>query len=254
MVRVDPEARLNQHLDYFGTTVIEFGISRPHEHLSIDVRRVSGQPRPWSRRRPLQRDRGPRLRRGRGRVPAARRFRARRCGDRPPRRPHPHRIAARHRAALGRGDPGSLRVPRGRDLRRLDRRRPAGRGRRCLSGLRAPGAAAPAPARHRRALRVRLPVGAVRERTRQGPRRSRPTPGSRRYYPGGGAWPGSASIPTNRTLGGESPREVGHGRHYADVPPIKGVYRGTAGLGAERVGADDPRRRVTLSRLTWVTI
>ena len=38
VVRVDPETRLNQHLDYFGTTVIEFGISRPHEHLSIDVR------------------------------------------------------------------------------------------------------------------------------------------------------------------------------------------------------------------------
>ena len=37
-MRVDPESRLNQHLDYFGTTVIEFGISRPHEHLSIDVR------------------------------------------------------------------------------------------------------------------------------------------------------------------------------------------------------------------------
>jgi len=37
-VRVDPETRLHQHLDYFGTTVIEFGISRPHEHLSIDVR------------------------------------------------------------------------------------------------------------------------------------------------------------------------------------------------------------------------
>ena len=38
VVRVDPESRLNQHLDYFGTTVIEFGISRPHEHMSIDVR------------------------------------------------------------------------------------------------------------------------------------------------------------------------------------------------------------------------
>lgn len=37
-VRVDPEARIHQHLDYFGTTVIEFGVSRPHEHLSIDVR------------------------------------------------------------------------------------------------------------------------------------------------------------------------------------------------------------------------
>ena len=37
-VRVDPESRLHQHLDYFGTTVIEFGVSRPHDHLSIDVR------------------------------------------------------------------------------------------------------------------------------------------------------------------------------------------------------------------------
>ena len=35
--------------------------------------------------------------------------------------------------------------------------------------------------------------------------------------------------PTNRTLGGESHVKIGHGRQYSDVPPIKGVYRGTAG-------------------------
>ena len=35
--------------------------------------------------------------------------------------------------------------------------------------------------------------------------------------------------PTNRTLGGETHVKVGHGRHYADVPPIKGVFRGAAG-------------------------
>ena len=35
--------------------------------------------------------------------------------------------------------------------------------------------------------------------------------------------------PTNRTLGGESHVKIGHGRHYADVPPIKGVFRGGAG-------------------------
>ena len=46
-VRVEPETRLHQHSDYFGTTVIEFGISRPHEHLSIDVRaRVVTAPPP----------------------------------------------------------------------------------------------------------------------------------------------------------------------------------------------------------------
>ena len=34
--------------------------------------------------------------------------------------------------------------------------------------------------------------------------------------------------PTNRCLAGESYVKIGHGRHYRDVPPIKGVYRGTA--------------------------
>jgi transglutaminase-like putative cysteine protease len=34
--------------------------------------------------------------------------------------------------------------------------------------------------------------------------------------------------PTNRGLVGESHVKIGHGRHYADVPPIKGVYRGAA--------------------------
>jgi hypothetical protein len=37
-VRVEPDARLHRHVDYFGTTVIEFGIPRPHDRLSIDVR------------------------------------------------------------------------------------------------------------------------------------------------------------------------------------------------------------------------
>jgi transglutaminase-like putative cysteine protease len=46
-VRVEPETRLHQHLDYYGATVIEFGISKPHDHLSIDVRaRVATAPTP----------------------------------------------------------------------------------------------------------------------------------------------------------------------------------------------------------------
>ena len=52
-----------------------------------------------------------------------------------------------------------------------------------------------------------------------------------------------AADPTNRTLGGESHVKIGHGRHYADVPPIKGVYRGGAGSELKRLGADDPQRR-----------
>ena len=37
-VRIDPETRLGRHSDYFGTEVIEFGISKPHSALTIDVR------------------------------------------------------------------------------------------------------------------------------------------------------------------------------------------------------------------------
>ena len=37
-VRIDPEARIGRHSDYFGTEVLEFGIVRPHSRLTIDVR------------------------------------------------------------------------------------------------------------------------------------------------------------------------------------------------------------------------
>jgi transglutaminase-like putative cysteine protease len=47
--------------------------------------------------------------------------------------------------------------------------------------------------------------------------------------------------PTNRMLAGESHVKIGHGRHYADVPPIKGVYRGAASA--------DLTARVTMTRL-----
>ncbi len=45
--RIEPEARVSRHLDYFGTEVIEFGIPTSHEHLLIDVRaRVVTSPPP----------------------------------------------------------------------------------------------------------------------------------------------------------------------------------------------------------------
>ena len=37
-VRIEPEARVGRHSDYFGTEVLEFGIVRPHKRLTIDVR------------------------------------------------------------------------------------------------------------------------------------------------------------------------------------------------------------------------
>jgi transglutaminase-like putative cysteine protease len=37
-VRIEPEARVQTHTDYFGTSVVEFGVAKPHDHLSVDVR------------------------------------------------------------------------------------------------------------------------------------------------------------------------------------------------------------------------
>ncbi len=40
--RVDPEARLHQYRDYFGSEVIEFGVTEPHERIVMEARmRVS---------------------------------------------------------------------------------------------------------------------------------------------------------------------------------------------------------------------
>jgi transglutaminase-like putative cysteine protease len=38
IVRIDPEARVQRHVDYFGTEVLEFEVTKPHDHLTIDVR------------------------------------------------------------------------------------------------------------------------------------------------------------------------------------------------------------------------
>jgi transglutaminase-like putative cysteine protease len=52
--------------------------------------------------------------------------------------------------------------------------------------------------------------------------------------------------PTNRGLAGETHVKIGHGRHYADVPPTKGVYRGAgrarlkASVTMTRLGRTDP--------------
>ena len=47
--RIDPETRVSRHVDYFGTEVLEFGIPTGHDHLTIDVRSrvvTSGPPDP----------------------------------------------------------------------------------------------------------------------------------------------------------------------------------------------------------------
>ena len=73
-VRLDPEARIHRHVDYFGTEVLEFGVARPHDHLTIDVRaRVVTSEPSEAPEAPWEHLDGDDLRRGRGRVPACRR-------------------------------------------------------------------------------------------------------------------------------------------------------------------------------------
>ena len=49
--------------------------------------------------------------------------------------------------------------------------------------------------------------------------------------------------PTNRKLACDEHVKIGHGRHYGDVAPIRGVYRGTGGTAAHEVN-------VRMTRLT----
>jgi transglutaminase-like putative cysteine protease len=55
------------------------------------------------------------------------------------------------------------------------------------------------------------------------------------------AWVGAD--PTNRKLAGDEHVKIGHGRHYGDVAPIRGVYRGTGGTTGHEVN-------VRMTRLT----
>jgi transglutaminase-like putative cysteine protease len=227
VVRVDPETRLNQHLDYFGTTVIEFGISRPHEHLSIDVRarvKTTAPEDPPDSAWTAIEERAYDAAAGEFLLPSG---------------PEPDDITIEDLVGLTRGEtplatlrklveviPDRFEYRAGvtyvgstvKDL--LDAGagvcqdfahlallllRRHGIGARYVSGyLWAPSEdAASAEVETHAWIEALLPAAA------------------------GLTW--VAADPTNRTLGGETHVKVGHGRHYADVPPIKGVYRGMEG-------------------------
>jgi transglutaminase-like putative cysteine protease len=229
-VRVDPETRLHQHLDYFGTQVIEFGVSRPHEHLSIDVRaRVKTS------------------------TPAD-----------PPEAPWADLEAAPYRSAGGEfllldsGDPDELTLDELVGASRAET--PLATVRRLVEVI---------PERFEYQAGVTYVGSTVADLLEAGAgvcqdfahlallllRRhgiaARYVSGYLWAPPNGDDSVDSAEVethawiealmpadgepvwvsadPTNRTLGGESHVKIGHGRHYADVPPVKGVFRGAAG-------------------------
>jgi len=230
-VRVEPQARLHQHLDYYGTQVIEFGIAKPHDHLAIDVR-------------------------------------ARVATSTPPNPPEGSWAAAEGDAYRGRavefllpyeGEPDDLRVDELVGLVRADT--PLGTLERVVQVI---------PDRFEYRAGVTYVGSTVDDLLEAGAgvcqdfahlsllllRRhgiaARYVSGYLFAPPGDDESADSAEVdthawieallpaegdgepvwmpadPTNRILADERHVKIGHGRHYSDVPPVKGVFRGTA--------------------------
>jgi len=229
-VRVDPESRLHQHLDYFGTTVIEFGVSRPHDHLSIDVRaRVKTTPpddppeAAWS---DLD-GRAYGVEAGEFLLPV---------GD------EPDDLVLDELVGVSRAESPLATVQRmvGVIPDRFEYRPGVTYVGSTVGDLLAAGAGVCQDFAHLALLLLRRHGIAARY-----------VSGYLWAPPDGDEDADSAEVdthawiealvpgdrepvwvpadPTNRTLGGESHVKIGHGRNYADVPPIKGVFRGGAG-------------------------
>jgi transglutaminase-like putative cysteine protease len=231
-VRVDPEARLQRHADYFGTEVIEFGIPDAHEQLTVDIRArvVTAEPNEppdgsWAAvEGAAYRDAGAEYLLHSERVPAAQLLedlhqstRANRplatlrlltelIPDQFEYRPGVTYVGSTTSDLLEAGA-GVCQDFVHISLMLLRRR---GIAARYVSGYLfaapADGGADSVEVNTHAWLEALIPSG-----DDSGPP----------------VWVGAD--PTNRGLVGERHVKIGHGRSYADVPPIKGVYRGTAG-------------------------
>jgi transglutaminase-like putative cysteine protease len=244
-VRLSPEVRLHRHTDYFGTEVVEFEVSRPHRELTIDVRArasTTAPPEPpeatWEAlSAPAYREAGGEFLIQTDDAAGHPLFEQMLSTARASSTPLamlvliseliPDRFEYR---------PGATYVDSPvRDL--LD----VGAGvcqdfvhlGLCL--LRHHGIAARYVSGYLFATNGGAGQESVEVDTHAWLEALLPDPGS-----GEPMWVGID--PTNRGLAGESHVKIGHGRHYPDVPPIKGVYRGAANAIHEA--------RVTMTRLS----
>jgi transglutaminase-like putative cysteine protease len=243
-VRLSPDVRVHRHVDYFGTEVVEFEVARPHRRLVIDVRaRVATAPAPE-----------------------------------PPRAPWADLRSASYREAAGEfllhTDDAS-----GHPLL-ASLVSPAQASADPLSAVLQVIEAIPSRLHYRPGVTVVdssvahvLDVGAgvCQDFVHVGLAVLRELGIAARYVSGylfaaaaggdgsaesvevdthawleallpaadGPVWVGAD--PTNKHLAGETHVKIGHGRQYADVPPIKGVYRGEA--------SSELSARVTMTRL-----
>jgi len=229
--RTDPETRVHRHTDYFGTEVIEFGIPKAHDHLTVDVRArvvTAAPPDPpeasWSAiESPAyeeaagefllpSRDEPPEelltdlQETVRAKTPLATlRLLCELIPDRFRYDPHATYVGSTVEDLLvGGGGVCQDFVHLGLLLLRRH-----GIAARYVSGYlwAAPedGGSDSLEVHTHAWLEALLPNGGGR---------------------GEPVW--VAADPTNRRLTGETHVKIGHGRHYADIPPIKGVYRGVA--------------------------
>ena len=229
VVRVDPESRLNQHLDYFGTTVIEFGISRPHEHMAIDVRarvRTSTPDVPPETDWAAVEDRAY--------DAAAGEFLLLDGSE-------PDEVEIDDLVGQTRADSPLATVQQLIELipDRFEYRAGVTYVGSTVSDLLAVGAGVCQDFAHlallllrRHGIGARYVSGYLWAPARGDTDAASAEVETHAWVeallpgPNGLAW--VSADPTNRGLAGERHVKIGHGRHYSDVPPVKGVYRGPA--------------------------
>ena len=228
-VRIEPETRLHQHLDYYGTTVIEFGISKPHEQLAIEVRaRVATTPPsapPATGWDPVE-DASYAVQGGEYRLP---------FGAEPDAAAIDELVGATRAATPA----ATLQAVAELIPERFEYRTGVTYVGSTVEDLLDAGAGVCQDFAHlallllrRHGLAARYVSGylfapdgdssdSAEVDTHAWVEALLPT--------GDGAEPAwVAADPTNRKLAGADHVKIGHGRHYSDVPPIKGVYRGGA--------------------------
>ena len=230
-VRLTPEVRLHRHTDYFGTEVVEFEISRPHRNLTIDVRaRVSTQPHGEPPPSTWAGLRDPGYREAGGEFLLT--------TDDAPGDPVLEQLLLESGAT---GSPLETVMLVSRLIPdRFEYRRGATFVDSAIADLLSAGAGVCQDFVHlglcllrRHGIAARYVSGylfaagsdesgeSVEVDTHAWLEALMPMPdGSDPIWVG--------VDPTNRVIAGETHVKIGHGRHYADVPPIKGVYRGQA--------------------------
>jgi transglutaminase-like putative cysteine protease len=249
--RIDPEARVSRHLDYFGTEVLEFGIPTAHDQLTIDMRaRVVTSDPPLPSEGPWASVQGPAYRDAAGEFALP--------WEDQPATPGLEELEAELEVAATPLE--ALRRLCTLIPERFEYRRGATYVGSTVENLLEAGAGVCQDFVHlsllllrRRGIAARYVSGYLWAAPEDGGADSLevdthawleallpgdPADDSERAR-GEPVWVGAD--PTNRRLADETHVKIGHGRFYADVPPIKGIYMGSSGA--------DLDANVTISRL-----